>query len=184
MFLPPQNADVARSLPPRACGADCFRAAAGAKDFFKEGLVHKRHSLIYEHIPSTHTVTRNHNGTHTYDWHASIPLARIARIPPLHTYPTRTHRTHPSRTLFISMVSIPVPTSTHPAGTHPAHTTIPLTRIALAREFSALASAILPVLCSRAGCRLQPSSFLVIREERSPGQWAPAKTITNETEAP
>jgi hypothetical protein len=28
MFLPPQNADVA------PCGAEIFRAAAGAKDFF------------------------------------------------------------------------------------------------------------------------------------------------------
>ena len=92
------------------------------KIFLRRPRTHKRHSLIYAHIPSTHTQPQRY----TYDWHAShsyashasrrstrIPLARIL---------------HPSGTLLIPMVSISL--ARIPLAP------IPLARIALARKVS------------------------------------------------
>ena len=104
MFLPPQNADVA------PCGAEIFRAAAGAKYFFREGHVRTNDTHLSMRI--FQALTRNHNGTHMTG-----------------THPTRTHRTHPAAhtyahshaSWYSSHPDGKHLTSTHPAGRHPAH---------------------------------------------------------------
>jgi hypothetical protein len=112
MFLPAPSKRKAWLLGP--CGADFFRAAAGAKDFLKKATYTNDTHLSMRIFQA---LTRNHNGTHMTG-----------------THPTRTHRTHPAAPhvshshashasqSYSSHPNGKHPTSTHPAGTHPAHT--------------------------------------------------------------
>ena len=108
MLLPPQNADVA------PCGAEIFRAAAGAKDSFREGHVRTNDTHLSMRI--FQALTRNHNGTHMTGTH---PTRTHRTHPAAHTYPTRTNL---ASQWYSSHSNGKHLTSTHPAGTHPTRT--------------------------------------------------------------